>query len=74
MGNNAAELSVALLEKMPNPDEIYTYNLDLPEFVIVGENGEQIPGTSSSMIRYYICKYIKADETDKPIFREKIKK
>jgi len=56
-------------------DTIYPYCLDLPEFVIVGETGEKIPGTSSSMLRYYICKYIKEhDETAKPIFREKIRR
>ena len=64
MGNNAGELSDALLAQMPDTDtdrdQIYTYNLELPELVIVGDKGEKIPGTSSSMIRYYICKYIKA--------------
>ena len=65
-----ADLTRELYDRMPDDNEVYEYFLDLPEFVMVGDGDEKIPGTSSSMMRYYICKYIKGDESA----REKIRK
>ena len=74
-----AEFSVVLTQelhnKMSKQDEVYKYFLDLPEFVMVGDGNEKIPGTSSSMMRYYICKYIKEpDDSVREKIREKIRK
>lgn len=65
-----ADLTQELYDKMQDNNKVYEYFLVLPEFVMVGDGDEKIPGTSSSMMRYYICKYIKGDESA----REKIRK
>jgi len=73
-GSTAEDLTNALREKTINPDVVYHCNLILPEFVMVGEGGE-IPGTSSSMMRYYICKYItENNEEYKEEYKEKVRK
>jgi hypothetical protein len=69
-GSTAKDLTIALGEKTSDTEDVYDCYLSLPEFVMVGEGGE-IPGTSSSMMRYYICKYItEKNEED----REKVRK
>jgi len=60
-----------------NKKEVYEYFLPLPEIKIIGKIEDAtsdtdisiIPATSSSMLRYYICKYIKLKEssTDKKL-------
>lgn len=56
-----------------------TFHLPLPSIKIVGKTGDTsgIPATSSSMMRYFIKKYIQAsregDETKKDQYKQKIK-
>jgi hypothetical protein len=65
------QLEKAMATNMPSHEDIYTCNIDFPDFVMVGEEGERIPGTSSSMMRYYICKLIQEPSEE---YREKIRK
>jgi len=65
------DVEQALATKMKESEEVYTIDLDLPEFVMVGNEEEKIPGTSSSMMRYYICEFIKEAREE---LREKIRK
>jgi nicotinic acid mononucleotide adenylyltransferase len=68
----ANKLTVKLQTIMENTQETYTLHLDLPEFVIVDD---EIPQTSSSMMRYYIYKYIhEDDENKKAMYKDYITK
>jgi nicotinic acid mononucleotide adenylyltransferase len=64
-------LEKKMATNMPSHEAVYTCNIDFPDFVMVGEEGERIPGTSSSMMRYYICKLIQEPSEE---YREKIRK
>jgi len=69
------QLEKAMATNMSDTEAVYTCNIDFPDFVMVGEEGERIPGTSSSMMRYYICKLIQEpSEEDREKIREKIRK
>jgi len=73
-GDSSEELTQALQAKLgDNMEEIHelTFASSLPEIVIVGgPEEEQIPATSSSMMRYYICNFIKDRN---PEYREKVR-
>jgi nicotinic acid mononucleotide adenylyltransferase len=68
-GNTHADLTDALKEAAPENGGPYPYYIPLPEIVMVGEGGE-IPATSSSMMRYFIYKYL--EEPNEEI-KEKIR-